>query len=153
MPINEELYTVVYRTGGFLNAEWHHSKFDTIEETQVRLAHMNNQGYETKLWSKLHLEAIGLPIGYCRQCDSLTGKCTGLGNECRKWLQDQEEAKQKEENARKNTILLYIMIHKVGDMWFSHVYEDQAIAKAQLDDIKSLGYPVSIITHKQLVEG
>ena len=68
--------TVIYRTGGWMNAKW--NKTTPILNTDVdkiheRIREIERQGYKCYGICTDYLNGHGLPMGFCRHADSLTG--------------------------------------------------------------------------------
>jgi hypothetical protein len=77
-------FTVVYRTGGYLNAKWHRCEAKTtLEDANTQKAEVERMGYKAIVRPTNEWDSIGLPVGWCPKCDSSTGECTGKG-ECAK---------------------------------------------------------------------
>lgn len=77
-------YSVVYRTGGYLNAKWHRMiNYPTRDAAQAAADDVERMGYKTIVQSVAYLDAIGLPVGYCSECDSITGECRKARPECK----------------------------------------------------------------------
>lgn len=90
MAKEAEKYTVViYRTGGWANAQWHETTpIDTTtsvgqEQFRERLESIRKQGYKTFGVSLHDVRSKGLPVGFCHHADSATGKMESKTCSCK----------------------------------------------------------------------
>lgn len=58
-----QTFTVIYKTGGTLNSQWHRvlENYTSREAAQGKAAEVNRAGYETLIHDTARLEAVGLP--------------------------------------------------------------------------------------------
>ncbi len=73
-PLFAGVKVVAYRTGGWMNAEWHRSDA-TVDgaQTRQRVNDIESMGYKTRVFGFQELEELGLPVGFCRHADPITG--------------------------------------------------------------------------------
>ena len=59
-------YTVIYRTGGTLNAKWHRTlgRFTDYKKAVASANEIERQGYKALIQDTKMLDAIGLPEGW-----------------------------------------------------------------------------------------
>ena len=59
-------FTVIYRTGGTLNAEWHKvlERYTTREAAQAAAVGIEKMGYKTLIHDTATLEWVGMPVGW-----------------------------------------------------------------------------------------
>lgn len=80
------MFMIIYRTGGYLNAVWRPvlDRFKTREDAAPKVAELERMGYLAMVKPTREIDVIGLPVGYCSQCDPVTGECRKRREECRK---------------------------------------------------------------------
>ena len=77
-----ETYAVVYRTGGWVSAKWHQTFPKPIDEINELYLQVSRQGYKASIWPVSAIERLGLPVGFCRHADSLTGRMEAKTCKC-----------------------------------------------------------------------
>lgn len=77
------MYTVIYRTGGYADAAWRPCRpVATMQEAVSQKGSIERGGRKALIKTTSGLAAVGLPVGWCRHCDSITGDCTGHKIDC-----------------------------------------------------------------------
>lgn len=70
-------FTTVYRMGGYLNATWHKAlPVATREEALKQKAEIERGGRKAIVFETKTLDVVGVPVGWCSKCDSVTGQPT-----------------------------------------------------------------------------
>ena len=67
-------YTVVCRSGNWRNASWHTADGGSMDEAKRQRREIEAQGFKAFIWKARHVDSAGLPIGFCRHADPLTGR-------------------------------------------------------------------------------
>ena len=76
-------FTVIYRTGGWRNAEWHMCSYSmNAYDARKRADELNRMGYKTIQHYTDQLEKMGLPVGFCRHADPITGEMKAKTCDC-----------------------------------------------------------------------
>lgn len=84
MPVtaNPKYFVVHYRTGGWMNAKWHATVPATKEKAREMMLDTRKMGYKAFLVTLDEHRNIGLPVGFCRHANPLTGKMTEKACSC-----------------------------------------------------------------------
>jgi len=70
-------FTTIYRCGGYVNATWHKAfPVATREKAEAQKAEIERGGRKAIVVETAKLDVVGLPVGWCGKCDSLTGAPT-----------------------------------------------------------------------------
>lgn len=71
---NAKYYVVHYRTGGWMNAKWHATMPETPEYARKMAEDTRRMGYKAFLVTLDEHRNIGLPVGFCRHANPITGE-------------------------------------------------------------------------------
>ncbi len=72
----KDTFTVIYRTGGWMNAEWHLTapRFPNRARAGTFADGMERQGYKALIQFSSYVDKAGLPVGFCEHSDPMAGR-------------------------------------------------------------------------------